>query len=87
MCFTYTYIILTFHQGFFYMAEIIIICIILIFGFKILLKSGIKKVKMLEIDSFERGFNPILLDYNLQSIDCITSDDTRFVYKRKLIQV
>ncbi len=69
------------------MAEIIITYIIHIFGFEILLKSGIKKVKMLELDSFERGFNSILLDYNLQSIDWITSDDARFVDKRKLIQV
>ena len=69
------------------MADNIIICIILIFGFKILLKCGIKSVKMSEMDSFERGFNSVLLDYNLQSIDWITSDDKRFVYKRKLIQV
>ncbi len=69
------------------MAEIIIIYIVLIFGYEILLKSGIKKVKMSEMDSFERGFKSILLDYNLQSIDWITNDDMRFVYKRKLIQV
>ncbi len=69
------------------MAEIIIIYIVLIFGYEILLKSGIKKVRMLELDTLEWGFKSILPDYNLQSIDWITSDDTRFGYKRKLIQV
>ena len=69
------------------MAEIIIIYIVLILGYEILLKSGIKKVRMLELDTLERGSKSVLPDYNLQSIDWITSDDTRFVYKRKLIQV